>query len=97
MVCSRCKIEAPEGKKFCGECGAALTPPETAGPVSVPGEDGAWFCVRHTKAVTRLRCGRCEAPITTNVPAAEPTGEGQSKTTPTGLTYSTLKAGSSTS
>ena len=63
MICSSCKTETPEGKKFCGECGAALIPPEAAGPVAVPGEDGTWFCSQHTKAVTRLRCGRCEAPI----------------------------------
>ena len=63
MICLNCKTEAPEGKKFCGECGAALIPPEATGPVAVPGEDGTWFCTRHTKAVTRLRCGRCEAPI----------------------------------
>ena len=74
MVCSRCQIEAPEGKKFCGECGAALTPLETSGPVSVPGEDGAWFCVRHTKAVTRLRCGRCEAPICPKCTVYTPAG-----------------------
>ena len=74
MVCSRCQIEAPEGKKFCGECGAALTPLETSGPVSDPGEDGAWFCVRHTKAVTRLRCGRCEAPICPKCTVYTPAG-----------------------
>ena len=74
MVCSSCKTEAPEGKKFCGECGAALTLPETAEPVTAPGEDGAWFCIRHTKVVTRLRCGRCEAPICPKCTVYTPAG-----------------------
>lgn len=60
MVCSGCHAENPAGKKFCGECGGPL---EQSAPVAVPGEDGAFYCAKHTKAVTRLRCGRCEAPI----------------------------------
>ena len=74
MICLNCKTEAPEGKKFCGECGVALIPPEAAGPVAVPGEDGTWFCTRHTKAVTRLRCGRCEAPICPKCTICTPAG-----------------------
>ena len=74
MICLNCKTEAPEGKKFCGECGAELIPPEAAGPVAVPGEDGIWFCTRHTKAVTRLRCGRCEAPICPKCTVYTPAG-----------------------
>ena len=60
MVCPGCRAGNPDGKKFCGECGAALT---AAAPAAAAGEDGAWYCARHAKAVTRLRCGRCEAPI----------------------------------
>lgn len=62
MTCLECKAPNPGGKKFCGECGAALTPPENA-PVAVEGDSGAWYCGKHTKVVTRLRCGRCETPI----------------------------------
>ncbi len=71
MVCSQCKASAPDNKKFCGECGAALTKSEA---VAVPGDDGAWYCCRHTKTVTRLRCGRCEAPICPKCTVYTPAG-----------------------
>jgi len=61
MICNRCRAENPDDKKFCGECGSALEP--KAGPVAVPGEEGAFFCARHKREVTRVRCGRCETPI----------------------------------
>ena len=72
MVCSECKAANPDGKKFCGECGAALG--EGAGPVAVVGEDGAWYCAKHTKAITRLRCGRCETPICPKCTVYTPAG-----------------------
>lgn len=31
--------------------------------LKVPDEPGVWFCARHPKVQTRLRCGRCEKPI----------------------------------
>ncbi len=71
MICPGCKAQNPESKKFCGECGAAL---EKAAPIVVPGEDGAWFCARHPKSVTRLRCGRCEAPICPKCTVYTPAG-----------------------
>ena len=74
MVCPGCKAENPDGKKFCGECGAALAAPEPVPSVAVPGEAGAWYCTRHTKAVTRLRCGRCEAPICPKCTVYTPAG-----------------------
>ena len=72
MVCPGCKAENPEGKKFCGECGAALA----AQPASVPvaGENGAWYCAKHVKTVTRLRCGRCETPICPKCTVYTPAG-----------------------
>jgi hypothetical protein len=70
-VCSQCRASAPDGKKFCGECGAALDATE---PVAVPGEDGAFYCTRHTKAITRLRCGRCESPICPKCTVYTPAG-----------------------
>lgn len=72
MVCPGCRAENPDGKKFCGECGAAL--PADAAPAPVAAGDGAWFCARHTKVVTRLRCGRCEAPICPKCTVYTPAG-----------------------
>ncbi len=60
MNCAKCSAENPAGNKFCGECGAPL---QVAAPVAVPGEEGAYYCDRHKKVVTRVRCGRCEKPI----------------------------------
>jgi len=71
MICPGCKAQNPDDKKFCGECGAAL---EKAAPIVVPGEDGAWFCARHPKSITRLRCGRCEAPICPKCTVYTPAG-----------------------
>ncbi len=61
LFCKNCSAENTDDKKFCGECGTALE--AAAGPVAVPGEDGAFYCDRHKKVVTRVRCGRCEKPI----------------------------------
>ena len=72
MVCPGCKAANPDGKKFCGECGTALM--EESVPVAVPGEDGAWYCTKHAKAVTRLRCGRCETPICPKCTVYTPAG-----------------------
>src|SRR5258708_1758001 len=61
MVCQRCKTENPDSNKFCGSCGSELVLAVEAVPV--PGDSGAFYCAKHKKVVTRLRCGRCEAPI----------------------------------
>ena len=71
MVCPGCQAENPDGKKFCGECGANLEKPA---PMPVAGEDGAWYCAKHPKVVTRLRCGRCEAPICPKCTVYTPAG-----------------------
>lgn len=67
MVCSRCNTENPDGNKFCGKCGSELADVADSTTVvdanAVPGEPGAFYCGRHPKVVTRLRCGRCETPI----------------------------------
>ena len=57
MVCSQCRASAPDDKKFCGECGAALAVPEA---VAVPGEDGAFLLLpahesRDAPAVRAMR------------------------------------------
>jgi hypothetical protein len=61
MICEKCKTENPDENKFCGSCGAALIAIPAA--VAVPGEDGVYFCNRHKKATTRVRCGRCDAAV----------------------------------
>ncbi len=71
MNCFQCKAANPDGKKFCGECGGALKATEAA---AVPGGDGELYCAKHTKAVTRLRCGRCEAPICPKCTVYTPAG-----------------------
>jgi len=71
MVCSQCRAANPDGQKFCGECGVALTPTPD---IAVAAGEGAWFCTKHTKVVTRLRCGRCEAPICPKCTVYTPAG-----------------------
>ena len=73
MLCSGCHSENPAGKKFCGECGQALAD-APAPALAVPGEDGAFYCTRHTKTTTRLRCGRCESPICPKCTVTTPAG-----------------------
>ena len=71
MVCAECKAANPDGKRFCGECGSELKANEA---VAVPGGDGEYYCAKHVKAVTRLRCGRCEAPICPKCTVYTPAG-----------------------
>jgi hypothetical protein len=42
--------------------------------LEVPDEPGVWFCARHKKVKTRLRCGRCETPICPKCTRMGPTG-----------------------
>jgi len=61
MICGQCAADNPDDNKFCGTCGKVLKPPPAA--VAVPGDDGAFYCARHPKSITRLRCGRCDTAI----------------------------------
>jgi len=72
MRCSKCNAENTDGKKFCGDCGAAFVAREEAVPV--PGEPGAYFCAKHRKEPTRITCGRCETPICTRCAVHGPVG-----------------------
>lgn len=72
MRCAKCGSENPEGKKFCGDCGAEMTSREA--PVPVPGEPGAYFCAKHKKEPTRVTCGRCETPVCTRCAVHGPVG-----------------------
>lgn len=40
----------------------------------VPGEPGVYWCAKHQKTQTRLRCGRCEKPICPKCTVYGPTG-----------------------
>ncbi len=42
--------------------------------LEVPGEPGVYWCWRHRKVQTRLRCGRCEKPICPKCTRMGPTG-----------------------
>ena len=42
--------------------------------LEVPGEPGLFWCWRHRKVQTRLRCGRCEKPICPKCTRMGPTG-----------------------
>ena len=48
-------------------------PPNLA-ELEVPGEPGLYWCARHRKTQTRLRCGRCETPICPKCTRMGPTG-----------------------
>ena len=61
MRCAKCGSENPAGKKFCGDCGGELV--ALAEAVAVPGQAGVYYCAKHPKAETRVRCGRCEQAV----------------------------------
>ena len=45
MVCAQCQQESPAGAKFCGECGAPLTPAcPGCGTAHRPGQSFCWAC-----------------------------------------------------
>jgi hypothetical protein len=46
----------------------------TISELQVPGEPGVYWCARHKKVKTRLRCGRCETPICPQCTVMGPTG-----------------------
>jgi len=74
MLCAKCASSNAENQKFCGQCGEPLPVIETIAAVAVPGEDGAYYCARPKKEITRVRCGRCEAPICTRCAVHGPAG-----------------------
>jgi len=63
MTCSKCKTENPDDNKFCGSCGGEMSTTPAPAAVAVPGEDGVYYCNRHKKVTTRVRCGRCEGAV----------------------------------
>lgn len=77
MQCPKCASANPEDQKFCGQCGAPLAQSFREGETAfapIPGADGAWYCARHKREVTRVRCGRCETPLCTRCAVHGPAG-----------------------
>ena len=71
MYCAKCDAANPEGNRFCGTCGAAFVARQDT---AVPGEPGVYYCHRHRKETTRVRCGRCEKPVCTRCAVPAPVG-----------------------
>lgn len=61
--CQYCGAENIGGQAYCGACGKKFVARAT--DVAVPGDDGAFYCHKHKREVTRLRCGKCDLPICT--------------------------------
>jgi ribosomal protein L40E len=72
MFCQKCNARNEDDKKFCGECGVKLEP--RPDPIAVEGQEGAYYCSRHPKNPTLIRCGRCETPICQKCVALRPRG-----------------------
>lgn len=73
MICMECQAQNPDTNKFCGSCGKELNSAPAAA-VEASGEAGVYFCARHPKVKTRLRCGRCEVPICPKCTVFSPAG-----------------------
>jgi len=58
--CRKCGAANDPLTKFCGSCGAKFEPVEEARSA---GEDGLYYCYKHSRETTRVTCGRCERPI----------------------------------
>src|SRR5690349_13360839 len=50
------------------------TETQTDPALMVPDEPGVYWCAKHRKVKTRLRCGRCERPICPKCTMMGPTG-----------------------
>ncbi|MEO7715014.1 MAG: hypothetical protein ABIY70_02325 [Capsulimonas sp.] len=61
MICHECKAKNPDSHKFCGVCGKEMKAPPP--DVLVESDPGAFYCTKHKKTITRLRCSRCATPI----------------------------------
>lgn len=57
---------------YCGSCGKKFVPREQ--DVQVAGESDVFYCYRHKKEPTRLRCGKCDIPICTKCAMFGPAG-----------------------
>lgn len=72
MNCWHCQAENPTENQFCGKCGKVMEAKPEA--VAVEGQPGVYYCARHKKETTRVRCGKCETPICTRCMVHGPAG-----------------------
>jgi hypothetical protein len=70
--CRACGAENAADLPYCGACGKKFVAREADVPVT--GDNGAFYCFKHTKEVTRLRCSHCEKPICTRCAVIGPAG-----------------------
>jgi hypothetical protein len=70
--CPEGRAEMEAGQTVCPACGKTVVPEFTPDPVE--GDPGAYYCYRHKREVTRLRCGRCGRAICTQCAMIGPAG-----------------------
>ena len=62
----------PADAEVCPHCNKKGVPQHS--PEQVDGEKGVFYCYRHKREKTRLRCGRCERAICTDCAVIGPAG-----------------------
>ena len=70
--CPKCQAQMEPAQKVCPSCGETVVPEYTPDPVE--GDPGAFYCYRHKRETTRLRCGRCGRAICTKCAMIGPAG-----------------------
>ncbi len=70
--CPKCDSVMKPGTDVCPGCGETVAAQYS--PDAVPGDFGAYYCYRHKRAVTRLRCGRCGRAICPDCALIGPAG-----------------------
>jgi len=70
--CRTCGAENAAEHAYCGACGRKFVPREA--PVPVEGQAGVFYCHRHKREPTGLRCGKCDVPICTKCAIIGPAG-----------------------
>lgn len=71
-TCPHCGAAVQPNAESCPACGKAGVPQYAPDPVA--GEDGVFYCYRHKRETTRLRCGRCGRAICTSCAIIGPAG-----------------------
>lgn len=71
-TCPRCGKENDADATNCVRCGIVMD--EVEGVFQKEPEAPEFFCFRHPKVATNLRCGRCERPICTRCAVMGPNG-----------------------
>lgn len=71
-TCPNCKEPMPPDAEVCPQCSEKGVPQYS--PERVDGEKGLFYCYRHKRERTRLRCGRCARAICTDCALIGPAG-----------------------